>query len=76
MEVTGRLFGIGKIFNTIVGNGFIPGVSGGERRRVSIIETLETSATVTGWDSLTRGLDASTAVQYVRSLGIITETII
>jgi ABC-type multidrug transport system ATPase subunit len=74
MAVMGRVFGIGKVFDTIVGNGFIRGVSGGERKRVSIIETLATAASVTAWDNSTRGLDASTAVEYVKSLRIITDT--
>lgn len=74
MAVMGRVFGIGKVFDTIVGNGFIRGVSGGERKRVSIVETLATAATVTAWDNSTRGLDASTAVEYVKSLRIITDT--
>ena len=74
MDVMGRIFGIGKVFNTIVGNGFIRGVSGGERKRVSIVETLATAASITAWDNSTRGLDASTAVEYVRSLRIITDT--
>ena len=75
MDVMGRVFGIGKVFDTIVGNGFIRGVSGGERKRVSIVETLATAATITAWDNSTRGLDASTAVDYVRSLRIITDTL-
>src|SRR5271169_2245562 len=74
MDVMGRVFGIGKVFDTIVGNGFIRGVSGGERKRVSIVETLATAASITAWDNSTRGLDASTAVEYVRSLRIITDT--
>ena len=75
MEVMGRVFGIGKVFDTIVGNGFIRGVSGGERKRVSIVETLATAASITAWDNSTRGLDASTAVEYVRSLRILTDTL-
>lgn len=75
IEVMGRVFGISKVFDTIVGNSFIRGVSGGERKRVSIIETLATAATITAWDNSTRGLDASTAVEYVRSLRIITDTL-
>src|ERR1700733_5624307 len=75
INVMGRVFGIGKVFDTIVGNGFIRGVSGGERKRVSIVETLATAASITAWDNSTRGLDASTAVEYVRSLRIITDTL-
>jgi ABC-type multidrug transport system ATPase subunit len=75
IDVMGRVFGIGQVFDTIVGNGYIRGVSGGERKRVSIVETLATAASITAWDNSTRGLDASTAVEYVRSLRIITDTL-
>jgi ABC-type multidrug transport system ATPase subunit len=45
--------------DTKVGNEFVRGVSGGERKRVSIIETLATKGSVFCWDNSTRGLDAS-----------------
>ncbi|EIM21935.1 P-loop containing nucleoside triphosphate hydrolase protein [Wallemia mellicola CBS 633.66] len=68
-----KMFGIEHTANTVVGNEFIRGVSGGERKRVSIAETLVTRASVMCWDNSTRGLDATTAVDYVRSLRIITD---
>ncbi|TIB72352.1 hypothetical protein E3Q23_03425 [Wallemia mellicola] len=68
-----KIFGIEHTANTVVGNDFIRGVSGGERKRVSIAETLVTRASVMCWDNSTRGLDATTAVDYVRSLRIITD---
>jgi len=37
--------------NTIVGNPFVRGVSGGERKRVSIAEAMVTSGTVYAWDN-------------------------
>ena len=49
------------------------GVSGGERKRVSIAETLASKSTVIAWDNSTRGLDASTALDYARSLRIMTD---
>jgi len=49
------------------------GVSGGERKRVSIAETLATKSTVVAWDNSTRGLDASTAFDYANSLRIMTD---
>ena len=75
IDVLGRVFGLTKVFDTIVGNAFIQGVSGGERKRISIMEALVTAATITAWDNSTRGLDASTAVEYVRSLRIITDAL-
>lgn len=52
--------GILHTSNTKIGNEFIRGVSGGERKRVSIAECLSTSGSIFCWDNSTRGLDAST----------------
>jgi len=68
-----RMFAIKHTVNTLVGNGYVRGVSGGERKRVSIAETLATKSTVTCWDNSTRGLDASTALDYAKSLRIMTD---
>ncbi|KAF3009542.1 hypothetical protein E8E13_005123 [Curvularia kusanoi] len=67
-----KMFNIEHTRNTIVGNPFVRGVSGGERKRVSIAETMITGASVMSWDNSTRGLDASTAVDYARSLRTLT----
>lgn len=68
-----RMFGISHTKYTLVGDQFVRGVSGGERKRVSIAETLASKATVISWDNSTRGLDASTALDYARSLRIMTD---
>lgn len=39
-----QLVGLSKTLNTKVGDAFIRGVSGGERRRVSLAEALATRA--------------------------------
>ncbi|KIW92594.1 uncharacterized protein Z519_06441 [Cladophialophora bantiana CBS 173.52] len=67
-----KMFNIEHTINTIVGNPFMRGVSGGERKRVSIAEMMVTRATVCCWDNSTRGLDASTALDYAKSLRIMT----
>ncbi|KAK1143846.1 ATP-binding cassette transporter snq2 [Aspergillus melleus] len=67
-----KMFNIEHTANTVVGNPFIRGVSGGEKRRVSIAEMMITSATVLAWDNSTRGLDASTALDFAKSLRIMT----
>ena len=67
-----KMFNIEHTLNTIVGNPYMRGVSGGERKRVSIAEMMITSATVCAWDNTTRGLDASTALDYAKSLRIMT----
>lgn len=67
-----KMFNIEHTANTIVGNAFARGISGGERKRVSIAEMMITGATVCAWDNSTRGLDASTASDYAKSLRIMT----
>jgi ATP-binding cassette subfamily G (WHITE) protein 2 (SNQ2) len=41
--------------STRVGDEYVRGVSGGERKRLSIIETLATRGTIVCWDNSTRG---------------------
>lgn len=68
-----RMFGISHTSKTLVGNEYVRGISGGERKRVSIAETLATKSTVVCWDNSTRGLDSSTALDYANSLRIMTD---
>ncbi|GAA6001205.1 uncharacterized protein JCM10292_006956 [Rhodotorula paludigena] len=71
-EVLLRMLGISHTKDTKVGSAFERGVSGGERKRVSIAEMMATRATVTSWDNSTRGLDASTALDYAKALRVLT----
>lgn len=72
LRVVTKLFWIEHTLGTKVGNEFVRGVSGGERKRVSIAEAMITRASVQGWDNSSRGLDASTAVEYLRSIRAMT----
>ena len=65
--------GITHTEGTKVGNEYVRGVSGGERKRVSIIETLATRASIYCWDNSTRGLDASTALQFMKAIRAMTD---
>ncbi|KAL5359861.1 ABC-2 type transporter-domain-containing protein [Aspergillus floccosus] len=65
--------GIAHTSDTKVGNEFVRGVSGGERKRVSIIEVLATKGSVFCWDNSTRGLDASTALEWAKALRAMTD---
>ncbi|KOS19997.1 ABC transporter G family member 11 [Escovopsis weberi] len=65
-----KMFNIEHTRNTVVGNAYVRGVSGGERKRVSIAEMMITNACIFSWDNSTRGLDASTALDFVKSLRI------
>ena len=72
LRVVAKLFWIEHTMNTKVGNEFVRGVSGGEKKRVSIAEAMITKASTQCWDNSTRGLDASTALEYVQSLRTLT----
>ncbi|KAK3316440.1 ABC-2 type transporter-domain-containing protein [Apodospora peruviana] len=65
-----KMFNIEHTRHTVVGGHFIRGISGGERKRVSIAEMLITNACILSWDNSTRGLDASTALDFVKSLRV------
>ncbi|ODV87461.1 hypothetical protein CANARDRAFT_5996 [[Candida] arabinofermentans NRRL YB-2248] len=62
------VFGLTHTYSTKVGNDFVRGVSGGERKRVSIVEALSMDASVYCFDNATRGLDASTALEFTQCL--------
>lgn len=67
-DVIMAMFGISHTKNTIVGNDFIRGVSGGERKRVSIAEACLSNAPLQCWDNSTRGLDSANAIEFCKTL--------
>jgi len=69
-EVLATILGLRHTYNTKVGNDMIRGVSGGERKRVSIAETMAARAKIALYDNSSRGLDASTAFEFVTALRI------
>lgn len=73
VEVFATILGLKHTYNTKVGNDFIRGVSGGERKRVSVAETFAARAKVALFDNSSRGLDSSTALEFVKSLRISTD---
>lgn len=62
------VFGISHTINTKVGNDFVRGVSGGERKRVTIAEAALSGAPLQCWDNSTRGLDSANAVEFCKTL--------
>ena len=60
--------GLSHCLDTKVGNDFLPGISGGERKRLSIAEILIGGASLQCWDNSTRGLDSSNALKFVQTL--------
>ena len=70
-DMTNRLlntFGMPHTANTKVGNETVRGVSGGERKRVSLSEMLTTNAAVVCWDNSVRGLDSAVALRFIQVL--------
>jgi ABC-type multidrug transport system ATPase subunit len=61
-DVVMAMLGLPHTINTRVGNDFIRGVSGGERKRVSIAEATLSQAPLQCWDNSTRGLDSANAL--------------
>ncbi|KAI8142015.1 ABC-2 type transporter-domain-containing protein [Fennellomyces sp. T-0311] len=69
----GNMLGLTKQMPILVGNASIRGLSGGEKKRLSIAEVMTTQSSINCWDCSTRGLDAASALDYVRSLRIMTD---
>jgi ATP-binding cassette subfamily G (WHITE) protein 2 (SNQ2) len=72
LRVVSKLLWLEHTLDTRVGNQLIHGISGGEKKRVSIAEAMITRASTQCWDNSTRGLDANTALEYVSSLRSLT----
>lgn len=72
-DVTMAMLGLLHTMTTKVGNEFVRGVSGGERKRVSIAETTLCGSPLQCWDNSTRGLDSATALEFVRNLRLSTQ---
>lgn len=68
-------FGISHTINTFVGNDFIRGVSGGERKRTTIAEACLSGAPLQCWDNSTRGLDSANAIEFVKTLKMSTDLV-
>ncbi|KAJ7018816.1 pleiotropic drug resistance ABC transporter [Mycena alexandri] len=73
VEILCTIFGLRHVRDTQVGDNAVRGVSGGEKKRVSIAEALATRMRLGAWDNSTRGLDASTALEFGRALRIATD---
>ncbi|KAH8709999.1 ABC multidrug transporter-like protein [Phaeosphaeriaceae sp. PMI808] len=69
-QVIMAVLGLSHTYNTKVGNDFVRGVSGGERKRVSIAECMLAGAPFASWDNSTRGLDSATALKFVKALRV------
>jgi len=67
-DVIMAVFGLSHTVDSKIGNDLVRGVSGGERKRVSIAEVMLSLSALQCWDNSTRGLDSATALQFVKTL--------
>ncbi|CZR67657.1 probable ABC1 transport protein [Phialocephala subalpina] len=72
-DVVMTMYGISHTINTNVGNDFERGVSGGERKRVTIAEATLAEAPFQCWDNSTRGLDSANAIEFCKTLRLQSE---
>ncbi|KAL2797413.1 ATP-binding cassette transporter [Aspergillus keveii] len=72
-QVIMAIFGLSHTYNTKVGNDFVRGVSGGERKRVSIAEMALAATPFAAWDNSSRGLDSATALKFVEALRLMAD---
>ncbi|KAK7415025.1 Multidrug resistance protein [Neonectria punicea] len=72
-DVVMAMFGISHTVNTRVGNEYVRGVSGGERKRVTIAEASLSGAPLQCWDNSTRGLDSANAIEFCKTLRLQTQ---
>ncbi|KAJ5816999.1 hypothetical protein N7447_009232 [Penicillium robsamsonii] len=63
-----ELMGLSHAADVRIGSDHIRGVSGGQRRRVSLAEAFCTRASLFCFDNPTRGLDSSTAIRFLTVL--------
>ncbi|KGO76641.1 CDR ABC transporter [Penicillium italicum] len=72
-DVVMAMLGLSHTINTKVGNDFIRGVSGGERKRVSIAEATLCGSPLQCWDNSTRGLDSANALEFCKTLNLMSK---
>jgi ATP-binding cassette subfamily G (WHITE) protein 2 (PDR) len=72
-DVVMSMYGIAHTVNTRVGDNYVRGVSGGERKRVTIAEATLSGAPLQCWDNSTRGLDSANAIEFCKTLRLQSE---
>ncbi|PRP87448.1 hypothetical protein PROFUN_00659 [Planoprotostelium fungivorum] len=70
-----KMFGLTKQCDTMVGDQWIRGLSGGERKRMTISEAMVSTSPINCWDCSTRGLDSAYALSYAKSLRIMSDVL-
>ncbi|KAI9841060.1 MAG: hypothetical protein M1837_001031 [Sclerophora amabilis] len=68
VNLLAKIIGLDGVLRTRVGNSYVRGASGGERRRVSLAEALATCSGLMCYDNPTSGLDSSIALEFVQMM--------
>lgn len=72
-DVIMTMLGLNHTMDSRVGDDYIRGVSGGERKRVTIAEAALSGSPLHCWDNSTRGLDSANALEFCKTLRLETE---
>ena len=62
------MLGLRECADTIVGDGLVRGISGGQKRRVTIAQALAGDAKIVALDEFSNGLDSSTSLDIAKGL--------
>ncbi len=68
------IFKLSHVAESKIGDDLIRGISGGERKRISIAEAFIGGSPLQCWDNSTRGLDSSTALSFTQLLRLSART--
>lgn len=69
-----KILGLFESADTLVGDKLIRGVSGGQKRRVTLGEMLLPPRTIRFLDAISNGLDAATTYDIVQALKLLTNS--
>ena len=69
VNIVMKLLGLTRCKDTFVGNNAVRGVSGGERKRVTVGEMLVTTLPIMCLDEISTGLDAATTFDIIQTMG-------
>ncbi|KAJ3078147.1 hypothetical protein HDU99_000758 [Rhizoclosmatium hyalinum] len=68
LEITLKIYGLVGCQNTVVGDSNLRGISGGEKKRVSLAEATVVGGCAGIFDGCTKGLDAASSLDFIRAL--------
>ncbi|KAL7540199.1 hypothetical protein ACHAXR_009936 [Thalassiosira sp. AJA248-18] len=69
VDIIMRMVGLTSVKDTLVGNNRVRGVSGGEKKRVTVAEMMASRFHIGCWDEISTGLDAATTFDICKLWG-------